>query len=113
MLWAPVILMAGASPASKLGPITAAVLILLIARPLSHVFRHPQIHPGWLISPPPYPSADLATFNDGHLTVFVPTHGEQCWYAPLPNEPSPNPHVRLRGRGLASGFYVDNSPAAK
>lgn len=58
----------------------------------------------------PVPSAKVHTFVTKYgLTVYVPDEGDQCWDAPLPCSPYPNPKLRLRHSGeMNSGFTVYN-----
>jgi hypothetical protein len=62
----------------------------------------------------PLPAAVLTqTRLESGLVVGVPQYG-QCWNAPLPCTPSPNPALRLRRDGdLGSGFVLDHAIAAK
>ena len=43
------------------------------------------------------------------LTIYTPAQGDECWDAPLPCTPYFRPQLRLRGKSLSEGFYLDES----
>lgn len=45
------------------------------------------------------------------LTIYTPALGDECWDAPLPCTPisGPNCNLRLRGKSLSEGFYLEES----
>jgi hypothetical protein len=43
------------------------------------------------------------------LTIYTPAAGGGCWDAPLPCTPYFRPQLRLRGKSLSEGFYLDES----
>jgi hypothetical protein len=43
------------------------------------------------------------------LTIYTPALGDECWDAPLPCTPYFRPQLRLRGKSLSEGFYLDES----
>jgi hypothetical protein len=43
------------------------------------------------------------------LTIYTPVQGDECWDAPLPCTPYFRPQLRLRGKSLSAGFYLDES----
>ena len=57
-----------------------------------------------LVLPAGYPQAPTAAHAVGSFTVYTPTHGDQCWYAPFPCVPTLGTHVSLRGASLGGGF---------
>jgi hypothetical protein len=43
------------------------------------------------------------------LTIYTPAQGDECWDAPLPCTPYFRPQLKLRGKSLSEGFYLDES----
>jgi hypothetical protein len=43
------------------------------------------------------------------LTIYTPAPGSECWDGPLPCTPYFRPLLRLRGKSLSEGFYLDES----
>jgi hypothetical protein len=43
------------------------------------------------------------------LTIYTPAPGSECWDGPLPCTPYFRPQLRLRGKSLSEGFYLDES----
>ncbi len=73
----------------------------------------------WLL-PAAYPKTALHTYQIGNLTVYYPTDDPRtfhqirgywgdCYDAPLPCSPYPNPVLQPRGTTLPTGFRLTNS----
>jgi len=43
------------------------------------------------------------------LRIYTPAQGDECWDAPLPCTPYFRSQLRLRGKSLSEGFYLDES----
>ncbi len=54
--------------------------------------------------PADYPRPLTRRVTLGGIPVHVPVENDQCWHAPFPCTPTPDPRLRPRGRGLADGF---------
>ncbi|HTD17531.1 MAG TPA: hypothetical protein VK673_20265, partial [Chthoniobacterales bacterium] len=53
---------------------------------------------------------DLISLVTGSgLMVYTPVRGDECWDAPLPCTPYFRPQLKLRGKSLSEGFYLDES----
>ena len=59
----------------------------------------------------PVPERKMLEFetNTG-LVLYHPTSCDQCWDAPLPCTPYPNPHLYLRKKGSIQGGFAVSSP---
>jgi len=51
--------------------------------------------------------------TDSGARVWVPVTSDQTWDAPLPATPYFNSNLSLRGKELASGFYIRTSPSVR
>jgi hypothetical protein len=51
----------------------------------------------------------LKCITGSGLTIYTPAQGDECWDAPLPCTPDFRPQLRLRGKSLSEGFYLDES----
>ncbi|HEX9013726.1 MAG TPA: hypothetical protein VF813_09430, partial [Anaerolineaceae bacterium] len=54
--------------------------------------------------PANYPSIQAAARTANGLTLYIPLHGNQCWYAPFPCVPQVDPKATPRGASLRDGF---------
>ena len=84
-----------------------AGLILYQGVSLFSLARSPQAGATWLL-PADYPQAPVAAQTIGGLTLYTPTHGDQCWYAAFPCVPNLGPGTGLRGAAFASGFKASS-----
>lgn len=68
----------------------------------------PNLHLSTTSSLLTMPVPDLKSFvTSSGLHLWVPASGDQCWDAPLPCTPYPNPQLTLRSDGmLAKGFMI-------
>jgi hypothetical protein len=58
------------------------------------------------------PVAELSQkVTDSGVRVWVPVTSDQTWDAPVPTTPYFKHNLSLRGKELASGFYVRTSPS--
>jgi len=80
---------------------SSLVLALVLAIGGIERIRHP-LDPGF------YPIREIETYEftaDSGLILQVPVEGDECWDAPLPCTPYPNPELQLRqDNDLGSGF---------
>jgi hypothetical protein len=84
-------------------PLIAAAFLLLLLYQVYGVYQmRSQIR--WRF-PADYPAAEVASYPLGQFDTSTPATGNQCWYAPLPCTPTPNPDLRMRGASLQEGFY--------
>jgi len=60
----------------------------------------------FFIMPMPFPPAMIESSQIGDFTLYHPIEGDQCWGAPLPCAPVPNPALELRGESLQAGFRL-------
>jgi len=56
---------------------------------------------GWM--PPPKIKMIKQT-TDSCLQIWIPESGKQCWDSPIPSSNIFNGKLRLRGKGIQSGF---------
>ena len=54
--------------------------------------------------PADYPRPLTRRVTLGGIPVRVPVENDQCWHAPFPCTPTPDPRLTPRGRGLEDGF---------
>ena len=51
----------------------------------------------------------IGVITGSGLTVYTPVRSDECWDAPLPCTPYFRPQLKLRGKSLSEGFYLDES----
>jgi hypothetical protein len=66
----------------------------------------------WRKNPGPARRAPLKEgVTESGLKLWTPVTGDQCWNAPLPCTPYPNPKLRLRVQGdMSKGFTMEGVP---
>lgn len=84
----------------------AAIPIIALAWITAGTLRWSGAHP--LLRLDPLPTVEMRTHHlPGNLQVTTPSTGDRAWNAPLPNTPLLDPHLRLRGSTLRTGFRLD------
>jgi hypothetical protein len=51
----------------------------------------------------------IRSITGSGLTIYTPAQGDECWDARLPCTPYFRPQLRLHGKSLSEGFYLDES----
>ena len=100
------------SPPEKLPKISRVIVFLFWASVVACFVRNGlalTISTGDKFAQPIPKSVLTSQSTRSGLVVYTPVPGDYCWDGKLPCTPFFRPQLRLRGRSLAHGFYIDET----